>query len=55
MPDHLDFLKQAVNLHSLTCELALIADNGARLTGMTFADSIKLTLDLLERFKCSIS
>ena len=52
MPDHLDFLRRGLSLHSLSCEFALVADNLARLTGTTISDSITLTYKLLEALKC---
>lgn len=55
MPDHFDFLRDGLTLHALTCEWALVADNFARWGGVSIADSITLTTNLLERFKCSLS
>lgn len=55
MPDHLDFIRAlGLNAHALTCEAALIADNVARIGGVTLADSIALTTRLLEAFKCGL-
>lgn len=52
--DHLDFIRTLdLNLHSLSCEAALIADNVARMGGVSLADSLALTYQLLERFKCA--
>lgn len=52
MPEHLDFLKRALSLHSLSCEATLLADNLARLFGATVPDSLSLTYTLMERFRC---
>lgn len=54
MPNHLDFIRAlGLNPHSLSCELALLADNLARLFGATTADSLQIAYQLLERFKCA--
>ena len=52
MPEHLDFLRRGLNLQALSCELALVADNFARIGGVSVADSILLTYNLLEALKC---
>lgn len=54
MPEHLDFLRRALNLHSLACEGTLLADNLARLFGASVADSIALTYALMERIQCTL-
>lgn len=54
MPEHLDFLRRALSLHSVTCEATLLADNVARLFGMSVPDSITLTYSLIERFQCTL-
>lgn len=54
MPEHLDFLKRALSLHSVTCEATLLADNVARLFGMSVPDSITLTYTWMERLQCTL-
>lgn len=55
MPEHLDFIKHlGVNLHSLSCEFALISDNLARLAGTSVPDSLTIAHHLLEVLKCSL-
>lgn len=55
MPAHLDFLRHGLSLHTLACETALLMDNAARLIGVSVAESITLTVQLLERFQCLLS
>ena len=52
MHDHLDFIRDGFTPHALSCELALVADNLARIGGVSLADSIALTYRLLEALKC---
>lgn len=55
MPEHLDFIKHlGLNLHSLSCEFALISDNLARLAGVNIPDSLQIAYQFLEKFKCSL-
>lgn len=52
MPDHLDFLQHGITPHTIACEFALIADNLARLLGVSDFESIILTIKLLGEWKC---
>lgn len=52
MPDHLAFLRHGVSLHALSCEFALLADNAARMVGVSVANSIALSTQLLDMWKC---
>jgi hypothetical protein len=54
MPEHLDFLRHGLTLHALACEASLLADNAARMVGVSVTDSIILTHQFLEVWKCGL-
>jgi hypothetical protein len=51
-PEHLDYLRHGISVHALLCEAWLLADNVARMFGVSVANSAYLSWWLLRGSAC---
>lgn len=51
---HFDYIRRALTLQHLACELTLLLDNVARLFGASLADSIALSQHWALVFACPV-